>query len=159
MNRRFAWTTLGIVVMVLLVVTAFIAGNYFGFSTNQTGNNTYLNPVGGGPPVSIMVSPTETPSANLTQNNTVTTVRFTGNGFDPDIVTVQNGDSVTWINDSDQQMWIASNPHPTHTDYPAFDELQSVGRNESYTFKFTKSGVWGYHNHPNPNISGKVIVL
>ncbi len=86
------------------------------------------------------------------------TVRYTNEGFSPTTITISKGGSVQFINESNQQMWVASNPHPSHSAYPAFDQRISVGRGGTYTFTFTEIGKWYFHNHMNSSRTGLVIV-
>jgi plastocyanin len=85
-------------------------------------------------------------------------VSYTDQGFSPATVTINNGDSVTWTNNSTNRMWVASDPHPTHTDLPGFDEKTAVAAGGSWTYTFIVSGSHGYHNHTNPSIKGTVVV-
>ncbi|HWY79848.1 MAG TPA: cupredoxin domain-containing protein, partial [Candidatus Sulfotelmatobacter sp.] len=85
-------------------------------------------------------------------------VSYTANGFNPNSITIKVGETVRWTNKNSDNMWVASNPHPSHTDYPGFDELKSVPTNGTYSFTFTKVGHWGYHNHLNPSQQGVVVV-
>ncbi len=87
-----------------------------------------------------------------------TVVTYTDNGFSPASVTIKDGDSVTFKNESNNDMWVASNPHPVHTELAGFDARKNMSKGESYTFTFTKSGTWGYHNHPNSSDAGTVVV-
>lgn len=86
------------------------------------------------------------------------TVTYMDSGFTPKEVTVKKGMMVTFTNESDGNMWIASAPHPQHTNYPGFDQLKSVGQGESYEFTFDKVGTWKYHNHVKPTDFGSVTV-
>ncbi|MFA6039082.1 MAG: S-layer homology domain-containing protein [Candidatus Peribacteraceae bacterium] len=79
-------------------------------------------------------------------------------GFSPQTITVNSGATVMFLNDSTGTMWVASDPHPQHTDYPGFDQTASVPRDGSYTFTFGKTGTWGYHNHVSAGMTGAVIV-
>jgi plastocyanin len=92
--------------------------------------------------------------------NTVTspTVVYTNDGFTPAELTVKTGTMVTFINQSDASMWIASAPHPAHTLYPEFDEKASVAKGGSYSFTFDKVGTHPYHNHVLLGKYGKIIV-
>ena len=81
-----------------------------------------------------------------------------GGTFSPAVVTVKAGDTVTWTDQSQNPVRIASNPHPTHTDYPGFDSGSAIDFGTTYSFTFTKVGSWGYHNHFSPNVQGTVIV-
>jgi plastocyanin len=78
--------------------------------------------------------------------------------FSPATVTIKSGETVTWTNDTGSPIRVASDPHPTHTDYPGFDSLSPISAGGSYTFTFAKVGTWGYHNHFSPGMRGTVIV-
>lgn len=86
-------------------------------------------------------------------------VDYTNSGFSPKTITIKKGTTVKFVNKSDNKMDVASDPHPIHTNYPAFDQWKSSqkGQNE-YDFTFEKVGSWGYHNHLNPSDTGTVIV-
>lgn len=81
-----------------------------------------------------------------------------GGTFSPATAVIKAGEAVTWTNHSATPVWIASNPHPTHTDYPGFDSKSAIPAGGTYSFTFTKIGSWGYHNHLNPTVMGTVIV-
>ncbi len=85
-------------------------------------------------------------------------VEITSSGFNPFTVTINSGDKVTFLNKDSSQHWIASNVHPIHVDYPGFDALRGLNQNENYSFTFTKIGTWGYHDHLNPSLTGRIIV-
>jgi plastocyanin len=101
-----------------------------------------------------------TPTENNTQMNPSegTTVEYTEQGFTPKTITVKVGTTVTWVNKDSDPMWVASNPHPIHTDLPGFDALKQIPTGETYSYTFTKVGNWGYHNHLNPSNTGTVVV-
>lgn len=100
------------------------------------------------------------------------TVRYTNSGYVPQVVTIKKGGTVTWINESSRGMWTASAFHPSHTVYAgtslqehcgdpsarAFDECASANPGESWSFTFTKTGSWNYHNHVAPSDFGTVVV-
>ncbi len=86
-------------------------------------------------------------------------VSYTDNGYSPNQIRVKLGTRVTFKNEaSGSLMWTASNLHPTHTILPEFDPLEGVASGQSYSFIFTKTGTWLYHNHLKPSDSGSVIV-
>lgn len=87
-----------------------------------------------------------------------TVVTLTDKGFSPSPVTVKAGTTTTFVNESSGAMWMASDPHPTHTLLPGFDQLLSVGKGGTYEYIFTKVGTWTYHNHMTPTVKGTVIV-
>lgn len=90
-------------------------------------------------------APTPTP---IVPENTMVVVTYTNSGFIPPIVEVEQGKSVTFVNSSSKPMWVTSAYHPTATKqlYPEFDQGRSVPSGGTYTFLFTKIGVWGYKN-------------
>lgn len=85
-------------------------------------------------------------------------VSYANAGFSPGVVTVPSGTTVVFENNSSRNMWVASDPHPVHSDLPEFDSRRGVGPGESYEFTFTRVGSWGYHDHLNPQHGGTVIV-
>ena len=89
---------------------------------------------------------------NGRENNTVT---YSDSGFVPDSLVVAVGTTVTFIDQSGNTMWVGSDPHPVHSDHPAFDQRQT---GESYSFTFTETGTYNYHNHMFPTHTGVVIV-
>ncbi len=115
---------------------------------------------------------TNTENANTTNPNTETsteedtsldlgavTVNYDGAKFSPASITVREGDSVTFVNNSSGGMSVASDPHPSHANYPEFDQYKTGARGQkTFTFKFDKAGSWLYHNHLNASATGTVIV-
>jgi plastocyanin len=87
-----------------------------------------------------------------------TVVTLADKGFSPSPVTVKVGTTVTFVNESSSPMWVASDPHPTHTLLSGFDELSSVGKGGTYEYTFAKIGTWTFHNHMNPTMKGTVVV-
>lgn len=83
------------------------------------------------------------------------TVIYQQSGFTPETTTVDVGTTVTFINRSSKPMWVGSDPHPAHTDYPDFDQLRDGGE---YSFTFNEAGSYPYHNHLFPSDTGTVIV-
>lgn len=95
-------------------------------------------------------------------------VVYTDEGFDPDTITVNSGETVRWINNSSRNMRVASAVHPTHTLYPAksgddclgssFDACVGVAQGGSWEFTFDEIGSWKYHDHLNASKTGTVEV-
>lgn len=84
------------------------------------------------------------------------TVTMTKGAFDPDPVTVQQGQTVCWINRDSVDHWPASNIHPTHEIYPEFDPKRGIKPGETWCFAFGRAGIWKYHDHLFPEIVGTV---
>jgi len=111
------------------------------------------------------VAPTSAPASTAAPAATVT---YTATGFEPNTITISKGDTVRFVNNSGRGMWVASNIHPTHTEYPikspgdclgsSFDECQAVADGESWDFEFDAVGSFNYHNHVRARDTGTVVV-
>ena len=86
------------------------------------------------------------------------TVTYSDDGFSPVTVTINAGEYVTWINNSSDRMWVSSDPHPTHTNLPGFDQMEALGPGTNWSHTFTLPGTHTYHNHTNPSMKGTVVV-
>lgn len=75
------------------------------------------------------------------------TIVLTEDGFHPRVLTVNENDTVTFVNGRDKYFWPATDFHPTHTLFPAFDAGEPLAPGASYTFTFKKSGVYPFHDH------------
>jgi len=88
----------------------------------------------------------------------ITTV-MDSTGFAPSTLSIALGQTVCWANrDTSEGHWPASNIHPTHGIYPAFDPKKPVRAGETWCFRFDKEGVWRFHDHLFPEFSGVVTV-
>ena len=85
-------------------------------------------------------------------------VVYDGSSFTPSEVSINPGESVAFVNESDFGMWPASDPHPQHTDLPEFDSGGNIEPGDVYEFTFDEPGEWGYHDHSNSSITGAVVV-
>ena len=100
------------------------------------------------------------------------TVTYTDDGFSPATVTVAQGGTVHFVNQSSNEFWPASAVHPTHAVYPGsgielcgtltavgiFDACGGVAVGSTWSFTFDEVGQWGYHDHLNASHFGKVVV-
>lgn len=134
---------IGVVVVAVLAIGAFAIKNNSSKNSNDTSTTTENN------------SPA-TPPTQSSQNGMVVT--YDGSSFSPNSLTIKAGDTVTFRNNSSAPMWVASNPHPAHTDYSGFDAKRSFAQGQDYTFTFTRTGTWGYHNHLSPDATGTIVV-
>lgn len=131
---------LGIIVASALVLTAC---------------NAYKAKTGSSPGVSQNQTQ---PSADA---NGQVIIVYTDSGFSPSTLTVESGTKISWTNNSQTTIQVASNPHPTHTDNPELTNgsfTLSVAPGTSVTVTVTKTGTWGYHNHLNPSAGGTIVV-
>lgn len=144
--------------LIVIIIVVIIGGGYYlvksRSATQQQGTPSVQNTQQNAQPTSIKTATSAVSSASASGN----AVNYTQDGFQPHSITIKVGQTVTWTNKSSDDLWVASNPHPTHTDYPGFDELKSMPTGQTYSFTFTKVGNWGYHNHLNPSQQGVVVV-
>lgn len=90
------------------------------------------------------------------------TVKYTPSGFEPKVLTIklkecasggyncaENKTTITFINEvHGGLMWVASDPHPNHTDHRDFDQRTGISFGGKYEYTFPKQkGSYGYHNH------------
>lgn len=92
------------------------------------------------------------------KDTTEHTVLLTEDGFTPRNLVIQKGESVTFRTSSRKAFWPASNVHPTHSIYSAFDAKQPIRPSETWTFQFTQTGSWKYHDHVYPRAKGIIEV-
>lgn len=114
---------------------------------------------------------TSTPTELATNSSEENVIYLTGSGFQPSDITIEKGETVTWINNASNAMWVASDQHPSHTGYAgstlyehcqrgdqtgaAFDQCSS---GDEFSFTFEKTGEWGYHNHKRAVQGGTITV-
>lgn len=146
----------GIIMTIVIVVILIILGLIFLANYNDTEVAPVIENT---PSTNGAANVQDQPAANATSTAPQTmTVSYDGTNFSPASITIRQGDTVRFVNNSDTQMWVASGPHPAHTNYPGFDELTSVVLGGSYSFTFDRVGSWGYHNHLKPASRGAVVV-
>ncbi len=167
----WAWIVIAIVV---------VGGGYWLWSSNSampasTDNGTQITdtgvPTDSGtqtPPSDTSTTGSSTPSTGAPMTATIT---YDGNSFSPSNVTIAQGGTVTWTDTSGSRMWVATAPHPVHTGYDGTDRqthcaagytgaapFDQCKGGSSFSFTFTKSGTWPYHDHMNPGAFGSVTV-
>ena len=86
------------------------------------------------------------------------TIVYSGTEFHPKRLEAPVGQRVTFVNDSDERMWPASNIHPTHEILPGLEAQGPVEPGESWSFVFEEPGFWRYHNHLSPTQNGIVVI-
>lgn len=105
-------------------------------------------------------------------NGESVTVTYTDSGYSPKEITISQGTKVIFKSESSNFMWPATSIHPTHTIYPGsdilkcgteeelliFDACQALSDGEEWSFVFTESGSWRYHDHLQARHTGKIIV-
>lgn len=158
MNTKILWVLL---VIVIVVIGAWLA---YGRTMDQPADTATTTP-----PAAVEAA-TETSASSA---RTIT-VAYTAQGFAPKTLTLAIGDTVTFTNESGTEMWVASDEHPTHTDYDGtttrehcvagtnttgtFDQCARSGQGTSWSYTFTKAGSFEYHNHARASDGGTIVV-
>ena len=75
------------------------------------------------------------------------TIVLREDGFHPRVITIRAGESVTFVNSRSKYFWPASDFHPSHSLYPAFDAKEPLPPHARYTFTFTEPGTYPFHDH------------
>lgn len=156
MNSRFLWILL--VIMVVLIGAWFVYGRSNG--TSETATTTSVGSV--------------TPHTPATTTPETLTITYTDEGFSPTSVTINVGDTVRFVNRSSGDFWVASDEHPTHTNYDgtatrdhcadgvktndSFDQCVRSAPSTSWSYTFEKAGSFDYHNHARAAHGGTIIV-
>lgn len=103
-------------------------------------------------------SATNTEQTSSAEKTSKIVVNYTDNGFNPSSLEIKKDQTVQFVNQSSDGMWVASGPHPAHTNYPEFDAKKNIPSGEIYEFTFAKVGEWKYHNHVSSGKFGSVTV-
>lgn len=85
-------------------------------------------------------------------------VTKTSRGFIPSKIVINAGDTVIFRSEEGKEYWPASNAHPSHGQYPAFDPKRALLADETWSMQFTLPGVWGFHDHLDSLMKGQIIV-
>lgn len=86
------------------------------------------------------------------------TITMSETGFAPETVAIAAGTEVVFVNNGQATHWPASDSHPTHTILAGFDSKRGLATGETYTYTFTKPGVWRCHDHMMPQLTCVVTV-
>ncbi len=135
-------TVIAIVIIVIVIAGGLLA--WFFLQEEETTTNQNVNKV-----TATNRATTDYPPAN--------TVWVMDGDFNPAVMTISVGDTITWVNKDESKRKVAADPHPTSTSLP---ELVSgeLEKDDSYSFMFEEAGEWYYHDYLNPIKKGKVVV-
>lgn len=85
-------------------------------------------------------------------------VNITKVAFEPQIIVIQKGVTVTWTNNDISEHQIAGDPHPEHTSTLGLISPK-LAKDDSFSFIFDEVGTYAYHDENNPTIiTGQVVV-
>jgi plastocyanin len=89
-------------------------------------------------------------TGNSGQNVSTNKVSIQNFNFNPENITVKAGTTVTWTNDD-------SVTHHIKADDSSF-ESKDLNNGDTYSFTFSKTGVYKYHCSIHPSMTGSVVV-
>jgi plastocyanin len=91
------------------------------------------------------------------------TITINANGVaTPSSVTINSGESVTFVNNHTLAHEMSSDPHPAHTDCPSMQPVGILTQGQSrLTNAFTTARTCGFHDHrddTNPSLRGTIVI-
>lgn len=82
---------------------------------------------------------------------------YKDSGFVPAQLDIQRGASAVFVNQSSRDLLVDSDPHPTHTSFPAMNQTQVLHAGQTVTILFDAEGQnVGYHNHLHASDRGTI---
>ncbi len=84
-------------------------------------------------------------------------VTYNADGFSPATFSVKSGQKIKILNETDDTIEFASDPHPVHTANPEMNS-EDIAPGQIKEVTVTKKGEWGFHNHYNPSKRGTLTV-
>lgn len=92
------------------------------------------------------------------QSNNTNTIYVYDDRFEPDELTIDVGETIHFVSKADRPMWPASDSHPRHLIYPEFDTKMPIEAGGTWSFTFDVPGIWHFHDHLSPTLSGVITV-
>lgn len=102
--------------------------------------------------------PAVSPAASEAVEWSPAVVVYSSEGFAPERLEIAFGQTVTFVNKSQEPFLPASNIHPTHEIYAEFQAPSAVPAGESWEFTVDRPGFWRYHNHKLLEDAGLIVV-
>ena len=101
-------------------------------------------------PAAAVPTPAPSPAPSSTATITITSA-----GASPQTVTIAAGGRVTFVNNDSRSHNMSSDPHPTHTDCSALNQVGFLAPGQSRdTGMLTTVRTCGFHDHDQPSNSG-----
>lgn len=161
-------TTVVGVALIVLVIAALVALSFRGRSSDDLeeevsfeeslppmeNNGQFFQEI----PSDEYVEESPTPEISVAAQAQQVTVMMSEEGFLPSQLTVSSGTTVHFVNNGQAAHWPASDVHPTHDILPEFDAKRSLATGETYSYTFSKAGVWRCHDHLMPQLTCAITV-
>lgn len=144
---------IGIAVVAVLAVSGVVimANNDSNQGDNSATSGSKMNMDNDSTPeASKPSSPATANNDNATKTSAIAIKNYE---FAPELTQVKAGTTVTWTNNDD----VGHNISPD-TESADFTAGNLFGKNQTYSFTFTKPGTYKYHCTPHPYMKGTVVV-
>jgi len=102
-------------------------------------------------------SPSLVPDIDV-QSGSVSVV-LTEAGFKPNQIVIEKGTTIVFSTELNKTFWPASNLHPSHSVYPAFDPKEPILPDKTWSFTFDDIGEWDFHDHLRSYFVGTIYVI
>jgi plastocyanin len=103
--------------------------------------------------------PTHSSPKATTAKSEPVAVQITPSGFQPTVVTVSRGATVTWTNTDTAMHQVAADPYPKDDSINGFDSTIQLNQADTLSFTFNKPGTYTYHDEKNPlKFKGTIVV-
>ncbi len=138
---------IGIVVVAVLALGTFLVIQ----SNNNNGDKTSTE----------NQSSSTSSDSNSTESVSELTIIYSDSGFSPQSAIVKSGGTITWVNESSDELQVGVNPHPSHSGDKEITDGQfvlSIASGEKTSVRVEKKGTYNYHNHLSSLDSGTVKV-
>jgi hypothetical protein len=92
------------------------------------------------------------PSGSCTPSTNPSTLVLQNNAICPQSITIPRGGQLTIVNQDSQSHDMTSDPHPSHTDCPALNDIGFVNAGQTRSSgNLTIARTCGMHDHSNPD--------
>jgi len=147
---------LTLLVLALILISGILVYIFYPGSVTPTEETVSNGTAQQNTPVAASESLKKQSSTYLARDG-VYVVQYTESGFVPKSLQIPRGKSIRFINMSNKGMRVftddASNPVFTE-----LNQAKTVGKGGTYTFSFTKAGLWAYHNEVNTTDKASILV-
>ena len=89
------------------------------------------------------------------------TITFTDDGVSPACSAILSGGAVMWVNKSTKSIQVSSDPHPVHFYNSEISDgkfILQLEPGEQKSVTMIKRGTFGFHDHKNPSLVGKITI-
>ena len=140
----------GLIIILVVVMACFFSG-----CTSQTTESKNTASGTKAPqPVNTATFPTPDMRTFVPTLSESPNVKIQMNDFDPAILVVMNGTTVTWTNYDESMNYSVVSDNGTPESFKSGD----LSKGKTFQFRFTRPGTYPYHSETISKISGKIIV-